>query len=79
MTTANGETVRVGATFATREQAEREMATRRAEGEYTDGRDVGGALYAPNATNVVEVPCTCSAAHMPDPGCPSHGGAAMGW
>lgn len=53
MTTADGRTVRVGATFATREQAEREMSMRHAEGEYTDGRDVGGAMYAPNATYVV--------------------------
>jgi hypothetical protein len=56
MTAAGGETVLVGATFTRREDAERDMAMRRAEGEYTDGRDAFGQLLAPNAVRVVEVP-----------------------
>lgn len=55
MTRANGETVLMGRVFESREAAVSSMNMRRAEGEYTDGRDVDGVLYAPNATSVVEV------------------------
>ena len=53
MTTVTGERVLVGgeyaSRFATRDDAERAMVMRRAEGEYTDRRG-----DAPNVTRVVE-------------------------
>jgi hypothetical protein len=55
VTDASGNARLVGATYATCEEAEYAMITRRAEGEYTDGRDVGGDLYAPCATRIVKV------------------------
>lgn len=55
MTTAAGETMTVGVKFETRNEAEVWMRNAREQGMFTDGRDVGGNLYAPNATRIVEV------------------------
>jgi hypothetical protein len=55
MTSANGDKEFVGDPFSTREAAERARVERTYQGQYTDGRDVYGDLYAPNVTRVVEV------------------------
>jgi hypothetical protein len=53
MTRADGTTVVVREGFDTARQAMSEMNQMRSEGAFTDGRDVGGDLYAPNAVRVV--------------------------